>query len=98
MDIELLFSRSPFVQQHQGQFAYIAANHVEGIDFPSDSGEYVHELPADLQRQNVLIEVVGAGSRTSKPYYSNGLTVQTFDRFGQLRVLDAATNRSQSKV
>lgn len=98
MDIELLFSRNPFVQQHEGQFAYIAANHVEALKFSSDSGEFVHELPGELQRQNVLIEVVGAGNRVSKPYYSNGLTVQTFTRYGQLRVLNTESGQPQSTV
>jgi len=36
MDIELLFSNSPFVQQNLGNFAYIMPNHQEIIELKKD--------------------------------------------------------------
>jgi hypothetical protein len=98
MDIELLFSRNPFVQQHEGQFAYIAPNLVEQIDISAGEGTLVHELPASLHNRNVLIEVVTAGQRQSQPYFSNTLNVQMIENYGQLRVAHAESRQPLSPV
>ena len=39
MDIELLFSRNPFVQRQQGQFSYIAPNLTEVLELPAAEGQ-----------------------------------------------------------
>jgi len=98
MDLELLFSRNPFVQQHQGQFAYIAPNSVESVPLETTQGVLEHPLPATLHNQNVLIEVEAAGQRRSKPYYSNALTVQLVEKFGQLRVTHGGEQQPLAKV
>ncbi len=98
MDIELLFSRNPFVQQHQGQFSYIAPNAVETLELDPTSGRLEHELPAELQNQNILIEIEGAGKRQSRPYYSNALSVQLIENYGQLRVTSPKDDAPLSTV
>ena len=46
MDIELLFSRNPFVQQHVGQFSSIRPNHQQMIQLPPGQSSLAWELPA----------------------------------------------------
>ncbi|MBM3999155.1 MAG: hypothetical protein FJ297_06365 [Planctomycetes bacterium] len=98
MDIELLFSRNPFVQQFTGQFSYIRPNVTRTIALPADQARHTVELPEELRSRNVLVEAVGAGQTRSEAYYSNSLTVQLSENYGQLRVLDAASTRPLPKV
>ena len=38
MDVELLFSRNPFVQNHGGRFSFIRPNQTQTIELPRTSG------------------------------------------------------------
>ena len=76
MDIELLFSRNPFVQGDSKQFANILPNKTQKIKLPAGASNYEFPLPDKLLNSNVLVEIVGAGQTQSKAYYSNALRVQ----------------------
>ena len=93
MDIELLFSRNPFVQQHQGHFAYVAANQSETLTIAKGEEQLDHPLPSELANRNVLVEIEADGKRRSQPYYSNAITVELVEKFGHLRVTDAHTQK-----
>ncbi|MDA1051273.1 MAG: hypothetical protein O3C40_12445 [Planctomycetota bacterium] len=86
MDIELLFSRNPFVQQTSGQFSQILPNLTDVIDLPGEQRLLEFPLPDELQNRNVLVEVIGAGQTKSQAYYSNALSVQVVENYGHLRV------------
>ena len=86
MDIELLFSRKPFVDRHQGQFSYIEPNRVEVVELSNDSADLIHQIPSELRNQNVLIEIEGGGRRKSEAVFSNSLDVHLSTAAGQLRV------------
>ena len=86
MDIELLFSRNPFVQGDSKQFANILPNKTETIDLPEKGSTFEFPLPEKLATSNLLIEITGAGGTQSQAYYSNALRVQTVENYGQLRV------------
>ncbi len=98
MDIELLFSRNPFVQQYSGQFSTIRPNLSASVDLPSDQSTFQFDLPEQLRNSNVLVEIVGAGITRSQAYYANSLDVQVVENYGQLRVGDQASGRPLSKV
>src|SRR5205085_6262876 len=57
MDVELLFSRNPFVQQSGGQFATIKPNLSAEVKLPANQAKMGVSLPEDLQKRNVLVEV-----------------------------------------
>ncbi len=98
MDIELLFSRNPFVQQQSGNFAHIHPNMTQAYDLPKKKTQFTFQLPAELRNRNVLVEVVGQGKSKRAAYYSNSLTVQTSDNYGQVRVMDEKGRKSLSGV
>jgi hypothetical protein len=66
MDIELLFSRNPFVQGHSNQFSQILPNLTDTIPLPADNRSVEVPLPEELQNRNVLVEVLGAGQSQSQ--------------------------------
>jgi hypothetical protein len=101
MDVELLFSRNPFVQQFRGQFSAIKPNQTVTINLaegqPADakagSGTRKIPLPDSLRNRNVLVEVMGAGQTRGVAYYAHSLSVQVIENYGQVRVTRAEGGR-----
>jgi hypothetical protein len=98
MDIELLFSRNPFVQQYSGQFSTIRPNLSTTVELPEDRASIEVDLPGELENRNVLVEVTGAGRTRSQAYYANALSVQLLEEYGQIRVADQATLQALATV
>ena len=89
MDIELLFSRQPFVQSDVSRFSYIEPGHREAIADPA--AEHRIAWPAALRGKNVVVEAVGAGIRKARVHYANDLVTSLSHQYGQLRVQRASS-------
>ena len=98
MDIELLFSRQPFVQHGSGQFSYIRPNVAEEIELPKDKRQIEFQLPKQLQNSNVLVEIRGAGQTQTRAYYANSLNAQMIEQYGHLRVTESASGKPVPKT
>jgi hypothetical protein len=98
MDIELLFSRNPFVKQDASRFAHIRPNHSKVVELPGEKDRQVVDLPERFHNRNVLVEVRGSGLVRSQAYYSNSLAVQLIETYGQVRVTDATSRKPVPKV
>jgi hypothetical protein len=86
MDIELLFSGNPFVQEYAGQFAYIRPNRTEAVRLPAGQNKHAVDLPKEYHSSNVMVEIIGAGQKKSHAYYANSLSVQLVENYGQVKV------------
>ncbi|MBI5538354.1 MAG: hypothetical protein HY898_36865 [Deltaproteobacteria bacterium] len=86
MDVELLFSRQPFVQQGTDQFAFIKPNRTDAIALPEGTTSMRLELPAEFASSNLVVEVVAAGMRRSQAYYSSELVVHVIEGYGEVKV------------
>ena len=89
MDVELLFSRNPFVGQSGGQFAAVRPNSTREYKLPTGSGKQQVPLPDEFARRNVLVEVVAAGQTRAVPVYASAMDVRLIESYGQVRVADA---------
>jgi len=89
MDIELLFSRSPFVQADGSQFSSIRPMLSQEVAIPKESEWVTVKLPESFASKNVMVEGVAAGVRRHQVYYANTLNVQVVERYGQLTVRHA---------
>lgn len=98
MDIELLFSGNPFVQEYAGQFSYIRPNKSDTLALPAGQKTLVVDLPKEYHSSNVMIEILGAGQHQSHAYYANTIDVQTVENYGSLRVLNQDTHKPEAKV
>lgn len=89
MDVELLFSRSPFAQQDGGRLNMIEPNFAEAMSIEkSDSAKDVNLLiPAKLKNKNLVIEVSGGGLTKNLVMYANSLVVNHSPNMGRLQVL-----------
>src|SRR5262245_32133479 len=88
MDVELLFSRNPFVQQFGDQFATIRPNSTREVPLPASQSRLAIPLPEDLTGRNVLVEVTAAGKSRAMPYYAAAMDVRVTETYGQLRAAD----------
>jgi hypothetical protein len=92
MDVELLFSRQPFVQSDVSRFSFIEPGHREGLEHPAP--ELRVPWPAALRGKNVVVEAVGAGQRKAKVHYANDLATNLSNQVGQVRVSRASDHAS----
>jgi hypothetical protein len=98
MDVELLFSRNPFVQEVSGPFAFTRPNATQAVQLPANHSKLAIPLPRDLTSRNVLVEITAAGKTSSHPYYANVMDVRVLENYGQLRATESATGKPLSKV
>jgi hypothetical protein len=88
MDVELLFSRQPFVQSDVSRFSFIEPGHREHVVRPPT--ELRMSWPAVMRGKNVVVEAVGAGQRKAKIHYANDLATDLAHQYGQIRVQRAS--------
>ncbi|HEY5928098.1 MAG TPA: hypothetical protein VIV11_40705 [Kofleriaceae bacterium] len=88
MDVELLFSRQPFVQSDVARFSFIEPGHREYLTNPP--AEHRVAWPPALRGKNVVVEAVGAGQRKARIHYANDLATHVAQQYGQVRVQRAS--------
>ena len=88
MDVELLFSRQPFVQSDVSRFSFIEPGHREHVGAPAP--EQRVPWPAQLRGKNVVVEAIGAGLRKARIHYANDLAANVAHQYGQVRVQRAS--------
>ena len=97
MDIELLFSRQPFVQDVGRQFSVIQPNRSDVLTLTGDTMSAV-QVAEELKDRNLMIEVSGAGISVQQAYYPNALKVELVESYGHLRIADVEGGDALSKV
>jgi hypothetical protein len=101
MDIEFLFSTSPFVQQGAGSFAFIRPNRLDVValdEGEASSGVTSFDLPEEFRSANVLVEARAGALLKRQPYYAHDLDVKLRENYGQLQVSHADTGRPIPRV
>jgi hypothetical protein len=98
MDVELLFSRNPFVQQSGGQFAQIRPNETQEYKLPNFQSKLAIPMPDSLADKNVLVEITAKGKTRSHAVLANAMSVAMNENYGQLQVTEAATGKPLAKV
>lgn len=98
MDIEMLFSRNPFVQQFSNEFSFIRPNETVELKLPEGKPGLDFDLPAKFHNSNVLVEITSAGETKTQTYYSHSLNVQTVENYGQVSVTHDKTKKPLSKT
>jgi hypothetical protein len=88
LDVELLFSRQPFVQSDVSRFSFIEPGHREYLTNPP--AEHRVAWPPALRGKNVVVEAVGVGQRKARIHYANDLATHLAQQYGQVRVQRAS--------
>jgi len=90
LDIELLFSRQPFLADGAAQSAPIRPAHSAPIRFAANDQPLVVPIPPAFAKRNLLVEIRGGGLAERRSYTPNTLRVQAVAAHGRVRVQDAA--------
>lgn len=98
MDVELLFSRQPFLQEYGSGFATIKPVQSQEVVWPARQHNLTLPVPEAMQKKNVLIEVSGGGKSKMLPYFANAMTVTMHENYGQLKVVETAGGKLLPKV
>ncbi|MBF0224487.1 MAG: hypothetical protein HQK76_03440 [Desulfobacterales bacterium] len=98
MDIELLFSRNPFVKEFKGHFSNILPNETQNISLSKDKNVETVPIPERFANSNVMIEISGKSIKKQLAVYYNSLNVQMVENYGQLRVADKKSDKPLSKI
>jgi hypothetical protein len=85
LDVELLFTRKPFVQQGASRSSWVQPNETRTVKLNSASGETRLEIPEAIAKQNVLVEIVAGSQRRSQVASGGDISVQIAAGFGQLQ-------------
>lgn len=93
MDIELLFSRNPFLQEGAAQFSFIRPVMSRTVAVLAGQGSVTAELPPEFGTKNVMVEALAGGVRRTQAYYANTLKVQMIESYGQLLVAQASNGK-----
>ena len=93
MDLEFLFSTTPFVSSDGGGFSIVKPNRTEVVKLPAGKQVHTFPLPNEYQAKNVLVEVVGGGKRRSAAVYANELRATVSENFGMLTIRHAKDDR-----
>ena len=93
MDLELLFSRTPFLMDVSDQFSIVRPNATQTVELAAGKTARTIPIPAEFASVNTMVEVVGVGQRKAKPFYPHDLTVQVIEAYGQVQVVQTKTRK-----
>lgn len=88
IDPEVLFSRTPFLNQSTEDFAYVKPMEIQEIDLDKKLKSEKFDIIKELQHQNLVIEITGEGKQAFLTYFSTSLKVSINENFGELKVSD----------
>lgn len=97
MDIEVLFSRKPFLSGYADQLSYIRPNSSQRVAVAQE-GETKIAIPDSLRKENLMVEVRGKGKAASLMVLANQLRVDVSENYGQLQVRQSQNNRALHTV
>ncbi len=95
VDLELLFSKTPFVRDDLGRMATVRASERRTVKLEGD-GITSLEIDPKFADQTLLVEVVSGSARSTALYYGGQLSTFVSEAFGQLQVSDANTRAAVS--
>jgi hypothetical protein len=89
IDLEILFSHTPFLAQSTDDFSFVQPNSTEWISLDPKVREQRVKIPEKYIAKNVVVEVSGAGLQKLVTHFSTTMKVQIFENYGELKVTDA---------
>jgi hypothetical protein len=90
MDVELLFSRQPFLGAATDRFSFIAPGDAADVAL-SPGGRTTVRIPDSMAQANLVIEAVAGPLRASVTHFANDLAVAVLAPYGQVQVRRAST-------
>ena len=89
IDIEILFSRSPFVKKTKVDFGFIKPQKVDIIKLEKKQNEdkYILNIPEELKNKNFYLEISSGKIKENEIYYSTLLKYSVIESIGEIKVM-----------
>ena len=89
IDIEILFSRSPFVKKTRIDFGFIKPQKIDIIKLEKKHNEdkYILNIPEELKNKNFYIEISAGKIKEKEIYYSSLLKYSLIESIGEIKVM-----------
>ena len=89
IDIEILFSRSPFVKKTKIDFGFIKPQKIDIIKLEKKQNEdkYILNIPGELKNKNFYIEVSAGKIKEKEIYYSSLLKYSLIESIGEIKIM-----------
>ena len=89
IDIEILFSRSPFMKKTNVDFSFVKPNFIDTIKINNELKENFidYKIPEDLLKKNVYIEISANNIKKYLINYSSELKCVIIESIGEIKIL-----------
>ena len=92
IDLEVLFSHHPFLEENTDDFSHIQPNNSEVIELNNMMREQKVKILEEYCNKNLVIEVNGSGIQRFVTYFSTTMRVKIFENYGELKATDEKNN------
>ncbi len=98
IDVEMLFTRNPFAPAQSSLFAGVKPASEQTVRFDANQSQVEIPLPDTFADRHVVIQAEAAGINRTGIRYASSLVAQLIETYGQIQVMDKATNDPLPKV
>jgi hypothetical protein len=98
VDLEVLFSKDPFLKGDAGTEPAIRPNHLLVVQLQPDVNETSIELPENLRHGSLLASAESGNTRLLRVLDSRAIELRLFPNTRTLRVIDTATGKPLPKT
>ena len=91
IDLEILFSSTPFIKSNSDDFSFVQPNFVEKVilEKSTKEQELIYIIPNEFLTKNLFIEVSSINKKAFDTYFSTVLKVVISENFGEIKVTQA---------
>jgi hypothetical protein len=92
INLEILFSRNPFIKELAGDFAFVKPNYTEKLEVKKSSflEKLVYKIPGHMTKTSMFVQSVAPNKVNSVTYFSTSLKVQFIESYGQVKISNTA--------
>jgi len=90
IDLEILFSRTPFIKSKTDDFSFVQPNYVSQIKLNLSTKQELitFRIPDEFISKNVFIEVSSINKKAFETYFSTSLKVTISENLGEIKIAD----------
>jgi len=96
IDIEILFTRSPFIKETNMDFDFVKPNKIINLEVENKKSKNEElksiPIPDELKKTNFYLEVTSGNKRAYDIYYSSSLNYSLVESIGEIKVMDEKLN------
>jgi hypothetical protein len=89
IDLEILFSRTPFIKQNSDDFSFVQPNFIKNLNLENLTKETIMSfpIPEEYVNSNLFIEVSSTNKKSFDTYFSTSLVINISETLGEVKVM-----------